>query len=107
MPPMKNIKDPLPPFEEFKKNFNLPEKKPNLTQRFRNCLIAILFGIVFFHVLFYGSKIFVRIAIGEIFYWFKNPYFLIYLGLCALLGWWKGQKFTRWFYEEIGYLKFW
>ncbi|NBC67019.1 MAG: hypothetical protein GVY07_15355 [Bacteroidetes bacterium] len=104
---MKNIKDPLPSFEEFDKNFNPPEEKPSPLQKFRNSCIAILFGVFFFHILFYGSMIFVRAAPGEAFYWFKNPFFLVYLGICALLGWWRGQKFTRWLYEEIGYLKFW
>jgi hypothetical protein len=103
---MKNIKDPLPSFEEFKNNFKPPEDKQTLRDRTRNSIVAVILGIVFVHVLFHGSMVFARIASGEAFYWFKNPYFLVFLGICALIGWWKGQKFTRWIYEEICYLKF-
>lgn len=107
MAPMKNIKDPLPSFEEFENNFNPPEDKPTLRDRTRNSVIAVILGIVFVHIFFYGAKIFVVVSIGHVFYWFKNPYFLAFLGFCALFGWFKGKKFTRWFFEEIGYLKVW
>jgi hypothetical protein len=106
MAPMNNIKDPLPSFEEFENNYNPPKNKPTLHERSRNSLTAVILGIVFVHVFFHGSMIFVRIASGEAFYWFKNPYFLVYLGICAIFGGLKGQKFTRWIYEEISYLKF-
>ncbi|WP_234570591.1 hypothetical protein [Rhodohalobacter sp. 614A] len=104
---MRNIKDPLPYFDEFEKNFGPPEERPTLTERFRNALTSVVLGIALFHVFFYGAKIFVVVSIGHAFYWFKNPYFLAFLGLCALFGWFKGKKFTRWIFEEIGYLKFW
>lgn len=83
------------------------EEKQTITERFRNALTAVVLGITFVHLLYFGSAIFVRSAIGEIFYFFKNPYFLSFLLICALFGWFKGKKFTRWVFEEIGYLKFW
>ena len=104
---MRNIKDPLSSFEEFDKNFGSPEEKPTFAHRFRNALTAVVLGIAFFHVFFYGAKIFVMISVGHAFYWFTNSYFLSFLLICALFGWFKGKKFTRWVYEEIGYLKFW
>lgn len=107
MSPMKNVNDPLPSFQEFENKFKPPEEETTLFERIRNSVIAVILSIVFVHVLFHGSMVFARIASGEAFYWFKNPYFLVFLGICAIFGWLKGQKFTRWIYEEISYLKFW
>lgn len=64
MAPMKNIKAPLPPFEN---DVEVPEENPTFFEQMRNADIALILGIVIVHLLFHGSMIFARLASGEAF----------------------------------------
>lgn len=81
---------------------------PSILQKLKNAVAAIILGAVFVQMyFFYGAVKGGSFAPGSIILYFDSIYFMGYLALCGVLGWFAGQDFLDWLKVKIGYWKFW
>lgn len=81
---------------------------PSIWQRGRQSLWAMVLAVVFLQVLqLYGATRSGSMLPGSVILYFDSPYFWGYLGICGLLGWLYGDRFTGWLNARMGEWKFW
>lgn len=85
-----------------------PEPVPTLFQRFKNALFSAVLGLILVQMFFFywavRSGTFAPLSV-VIFY--KNIYFWVFLGICAIMGWIFGQGFVAKLKDEIETWKSW
>lgn len=82
---------------------------PAITQRFKHALVSVGLGIILVQVYyFWGAFKSGNFSLGiSVVTLFDNVYFLVYLAICAVMGWWLGQKYIERMHIWISYWKFW
>ncbi len=93
----------------MKINEDTLEEKPTIFQRFKHAFLSVMMGIVLVQMFLFwlafqhGSF---NLHISVVFLMNKS-YFIAYITICAVMGWFKGQKFIDWLNYKIGFWKFW
>lgn len=78
-------------------------------QKLRDALVAIAMGVLLVQMYFFWSAFqtgYFGMGVSVVVL-YDNFYFLVYLGLCGIFGWMKGQRFIDWLNVKTGYWKFW
>lgn len=78
------------------------------SQRAKNAAIAVVMGIVLVQVYFmYGAANSGSFIPASVVIYFDSIYFIGYLVICGILGWFKGRDFIDWVNVKISFWKFW
>lgn len=81
---------------------------PTLFQRLKNAVYAIILGAILFQLyFFYGAAQSGSFFPTSIIIYFDSLYFLGYLAICGVLGWYNGQSFLDWVKVKMDFWKFW
>ena len=81
---------------------------PTIFQRLKNAAFAVILGgvLVQMYFFFFSAKISGTFTPTSIVIFYHNIYFIGYLSICAVLGWFKGQIFLDWMLVKIDFWKF-
>ena len=81
---------------------------PTIIQRLKNTALAIILGAALIQMyFFYGAARSGSFVPASIVIYFGSYYFLGYLAICGLLGWFRGQDFLDWMKVKMDFWKFW
>lgn len=84
------------------------KEEPSLFQKTRNVTIAVALGAVLVQmILFYGSAKGGSFTPASIVIYFDNLWFLGYLIVCGVFGWFAGENFIDWLKVKIDSWRFW
>ena len=79
-----------------------------LRDRIKNAAIAVVMGIVLVQVYFFwGAANSGSFVPASVVIYFDSIYFIGYLVICGILGWFQGKKFIDWLNVKISFWKFW
>ncbi|GAB5407889.1 MAG: hypothetical protein BalsKO_02540 [Balneolaceae bacterium] len=83
------------------------KEEPSLFQKIRNVLIAVVLGAVLVQmILFYGAVKGGSFTPASIIIYFDSLWFVGYLIVCGVLGWFAGESFLDWLKVKIDSWKF-
>lgn len=86
---------------DIKINENSMVAEITMVSRLLTALYATVLGIVLVQVFYFFT------GSGSVVVLFNNIFFLVFLGVCAILGWIVGDNFIVWLKDEIGNWRFW
>ena len=90
---------------EIKIDESKHEEVPGVGDRIKTAFLSVLLAMLLVQVYyFWGFFKGYSLGPGSVFFDFGNP---IFLGVCGILGWFRGQKFVETLHVEIGRWKFW
>lgn len=93
---------------EIKIDESTHQTVPTVTQRLKNSLVAIFMGFmlvqIFYFIWAFKTGNFLGVSAVLL---IDNIWFLVYLAICAILGWFKGQKFINMLKRQMSLGKFW
>ena len=71
-------------------------ESPSFFSKVLNVFQAMFFGALFVQILAFFRLLFFIGILGTIVFWYNNPIFIVFEGVCAIMGWVYGAEFISW-----------